>query len=80
MFSIAAFCLRRDNLETERPPDGFLVFMATHPRTSDRCETMGFSPDYLFQITHTNPTTNATVTPRTSHLTLRERLRQPAVI
>ncbi len=35
---------------------------------------------YIPHNTQTNPTTNATVTPRTSHLTLRDRLRQPAVM
>ena len=35
---------------------------------------------YVPHNTQTNPTTNATVTPRTSHLPLRGRLRQPAVM
>ncbi|WP_281418949.1 hypothetical protein [Rhizobium sp. AQ_MP] len=35
---------------------------------------------YVRDNSHTNPTTSATATPRTSHLTLRERLRQPAVM
>jgi hypothetical protein len=35
---------------------------------------------YILHNTHPNPTTNATVTPRTSHLPLRGRLRQPAVM
>ncbi|WP_268960321.1 hypothetical protein [Rhizobium rhizophilum] len=39
-----------------------------------------FSRNYKRLTTHTNPTTNATITSRTSHLTLRERLRQPAVM
>ncbi|AOG12357.1 hypothetical protein BSY240_504 [Agrobacterium sp. RAC06] len=31
-------------------------------------------------IPHNNPTINTTITPRTSHRTLRERLREPAVM
>jgi hypothetical protein len=44
------------------------------------CLAVGGRSSYIPHNTHTNPTTNATIAPRTSHRTPRERLRQPAVM